>query len=130
MKGRVLSIAGNMVTLEPEGPAACFGCMQECARNRAPVLAKTTQPQDLRPGQQVEAAFSRASFVSQGVTALLPPAAGFIAGFAGIGWIFPHGGEGMQACGGLILMFLASLGIYCFRRRFPINTTLHIKGEV
>jgi hypothetical protein len=140
MKGRVLAVAGDAVTVEPERPVGCFGCTQECKKGLAPVQAITTYSDEiggglgdsnhLVPGQMVETVIPWSSFFAQAAAALLPPAAGFITGFAAIGQILPLSGDGPRAAGGAALMFAAGLGMYLFRRFFPAKTILHIKGEM
>jgi sigma-E factor negative regulatory protein RseC len=130
MRGRVLAITGDTVTIEPERPISCFGCMQECKKGLAPVQAKAIGALELKPGQLVETAIPRNSLFTQAVTALLPPVAGFIAGFTAIGLIPPLTGDGPRAAGGVVLMFTASLCMYLFRRRFPAKTILYIKDKI
>jgi sigma-E factor negative regulatory protein RseC len=134
MKGRILAVAGDTVTIEPERPAACFGCLEsECKRGFAPVQARMpgelgNSDRSLEPGQRVEAVLPRKGVLLQALTALLTPLAGFISGYALTGLALPQAGEGPQAAGGAAAMFLFSLGLYLFRRRFPAKDLLQIKS--
>jgi sigma-E factor negative regulatory protein RseC len=126
MRGRILEVTGNLVTIEPDRPAACFGCMQSgCRRGTAPIRAKNTLNQDLLPGHLVEAALPPHLLLTQAAAALLPPLAGFIAGYTLAARALPPA-DAPRAAAGALLMLLAALGFYLFRRRFPPKTLLQI----
>ncbi|GHV60210.1 hypothetical protein AGMMS49587_00850 [Spirochaetia bacterium] len=120
MTGRVRSVSGKMVIIEPDKPAGCFGCMhQECAQGFAPITAENSNNLDLVPGRLVETGAGPRTLLSQGAAALIPPLLGFIAGFFFAGALFPQSAEGLRAACGVLLLFAAALGFYSFRRRFP-----------
>jgi hypothetical protein len=150
MKGRVLELRGNTVRIEPlpeaqngDPPAACYGCAlasgggESCAAAescppagypREPVLVQKPRGAELMPGQVVE--LRRKGLVSQAAAALLPPAAGFVIGYTLAARIIPPGGlpagEGVRAAAGVCFMFLAALGFYRFRRRYPAGSSFTI----
>jgi hypothetical protein len=152
MKGRVLELRGDTVLVEPlpelensAPPAACHGCAfvsgsgEGCAAVKSPagcpqgpVLVKKPGGPELVPGQTVE--LRRRGLASQAAAALLPPAAGFAAGYTLAARIIPSGeflagllaGEGARAAVGVGCMFLAALGFYRFRRRYPAGSSFTI----
>jgi sigma-E factor negative regulatory protein RseC len=127
MTGRVRAISGSLITVEPERPAGCFGCLnQECAGGFTPVTAVNADNLALVPGQLVETGAGKRSLLAQGAAALAPPLVGFIAGFFLSGAIFPRAAEGLRAACGTALLFAAAAGFYYFRRRFPPKNTLRI----
>jgi positive regulator of sigma E activity len=122
MRGRVLEVSGKLVTIEPERPFQCFGCMQgECGKI-APVKAEKTRNRELSPGQFVETGVSGKTLLTQTLGALLPPATGFTGGYLATTLIFPSLGEASRAAIGLILLFAGAAGFYVFRRHFPPKT--------
>jgi sigma-E factor negative regulatory protein RseC len=113
-----------MAVIEPERPAGCFGCMnQECAEGFAPITAENSNGLDLAPGRLVETGSGPRVLLRQGAAALFPPLLGFIAGFFLAGVLFPQSGEALRAACGALLLFVAGLGFYFFRRRFPSRHT-------
>jgi hypothetical protein len=146
MRGRVLELRGDTVLIEPlpelenkTPPAACHGCAaasgpgEGCAAvespagcPQGPVLVKKPGGPELSPGQTVE--LRRRGLASQAAAALLPPAAGFVAGYTlAARIIFPMAGEGARAAVGVCCMFLAALGFYLFRRRYPAGSSFAIR---
>jgi sigma-E factor negative regulatory protein RseC len=120
MTGKVRSVSGKMVVIDPERPAGCFGCLsQECAEGFAPVTVENSAGLDLVPGQLVETGSGPRVLLRQGAAALIPPLLGFIAGFFLAGIIFPQSADALRAACGVLLLFAAALGFYFFRRRFP-----------
>jgi hypothetical protein len=76
------------------------------------------------------AAPGRGALVSQTLSALLPPIAGFILGYvlaARFLPLIPHGesaGEGFRALAGLAGMLLLALPVYFFRRQRRLRGTV------
>jgi positive regulator of sigma E activity len=127
MRGRVLELTGNLVTIEPERPFQCFGCMEGECKKIAPVKAEKTRDRELLPGQFVETAVSGKSLFTQALGAFLPPAMGFTGGYLATALLFPSLGEASRAMIGLILLFAGGAGFYAFRRRFPSKILPRIK---
>ncbi|GHT53361.1 hypothetical protein FACS1894106_4120 [Spirochaetia bacterium] len=124
MIGKVRSVSGKMVIIEPERPAGCFGCMhQECAEGFAPVTAENRDNLDLAPGRLVETGSPPHVLLRQGAAALCPPLLGFTAGFFLAGLIFPQSADALRAACGALLLFAAAAGFYFFRKRFPSRHT-------
>jgi sigma-E factor negative regulatory protein RseC len=123
MTGKVRSVSGKMVVIDPERPAGCFGCMYQECKSLAPVTAENRDGLDLFPGLLVETFSSPQALFRQGAAALIPPLLGFIAGFFLAGIIFPQSADGLRAACGVFLLFAAALGFYFFQRRFPARHT-------
>jgi hypothetical protein len=156
MKGRVLELRGDRVLIQilPEAgnraaPAACRGCADAAGRGAPCAAAESCPPAEVpggpvlvarppgpapRPGQTVE--LRRRGLVSQAAAALLPPGAGFAAGYTLAARLLPPGGpelivglpagEGARAAAGLCGMLLAALAFYGFRCRRPAGPGLTI----
>jgi positive regulator of sigma E activity len=122
MRGRVLEVTGNLVTIEPERPFQCFGCMQGECRKIAPVKAEKTRDREISAGQFVETGASGKSLFTQALGAFLPPAMGFTGGYLATALLFPSLSEASRAAAGLVLLFAGGAGFYAFRRRFPPKT--------
>jgi positive regulator of sigma E activity len=118
----VLEVAGNLVTIEPERPFQCFGCMQGECRRIAPVKAEKTQNAELAPGQFVETGVGRKALFIQAFGALLPPVLGFAGGYLATALLLPSLGEASRAAVGAFLLFAGAAGFYLFRRHFPPKT--------
>ncbi|MDR1420949.1 MAG: SoxR reducing system RseC family protein [Treponema sp.] len=117
MRGRVHSIKGKTVFIIPEN-AACFGCMNgRCGKRLVLIGAENRENLSLAPGRIVETDTHPGAVLAQGVFALLPPAAGFAAGFFIMG-LLTAAGIAKAACG---VLFMLACGFACFlfRRRFP-----------
>ena len=113
---KVREIKGNTV-ISPDKSAACFGCMNsECMntgrKSGRLITAENPGSLPLEAGQKVEAAASGASLIGQTLTAFLPPALGFIAGFFLTRLLLPEVGEGAAAFAGVILLFAAAFVVY------------------
>jgi sigma-E factor negative regulatory protein RseC len=120
MIGKIRSVSGKMVVIEPDRPAGCFGCMrQDCAKGLAPITAENRDNLDLAPGLLVETGSSSRTLLQQCAAALSPPLLGFAAGFLLSGIIFPQSGDALRAACGALLLFAAALGFYFFRRQYP-----------
>ncbi|MDR2071595.1 MAG: hypothetical protein LBP81_09305, partial [Treponema sp.] len=66
--GRVLSVAGDLVTVLQDASAACFGCMnQECRREQGIITAENRMGLPLRAGQVVETEFPLKTALGQGI---------------------------------------------------------------
>jgi positive regulator of sigma E activity len=119
MRGRVLELNGNLVTIEPERPFQCFGCMQGECKKIAPVKAEKTRDVELAPGQLVETGVSGKALFTQALGAFLPPLAGFTGGYLVTAWRFPSLGEAPRAAAGTFLLFAGAAIFHAFRKRFP-----------
>jgi positive regulator of sigma E activity len=126
MTGIVRSISGNTVTIESSMEGACFGCMNvECKKNGANITAENSLKLDLHPGQLVETGQNSGALFVQGVLALLPPAAGFIAGHVLVsvfGAAVP-----LRILGGFIFLIAAAFIVYFLRRRFPVRSGCSVR---
>jgi hypothetical protein len=122
MRGRVLKVAGNLVTLEPERPFQCFGCMQGECRQIAPVKAEKTRNTELTPGQLVETGVGRKALFIQTLGALLPPVLGFAGAYRATTLFLPSLGEASRAAVGVLFLFAGAAGFHLFRKRFPPRT--------
>jgi sigma-E factor negative regulatory protein RseC len=121
-QGRIREITGNTLTLARESTISCFGCMdQKCKEKQQLYQVKKPAALDLKPGQLVETELN-ASPVKQGVTVLLPPILGFIAGFFLTGVLFPATGDPPRAAAGVLFLFAAAFVCYFIRRHFPPKT--------
>jgi sigma-E factor negative regulatory protein RseC len=117
--GKIKEIRGTTLTIARENDAACFGCLdKECKARSFSYNAENTTGLPLRPGQLVETE-TAASPLKQGLTALLPPTLGFVAGYAMAGSAFPAAGEPARAAAGVLLLFAAAAALYLVRRRRP-----------
>jgi sigma-E factor negative regulatory protein RseC len=126
--GRISAIEGGVIIIQQDSfqavksGEACSGCLnQECKEKEGLISASNPLNLPLRVGQQVETEMSSKMIIGQGFLALLPPLAGFIAGFLLEGLMFPSFGEPGRAFGGLILMFAGAFGFYFYRRRHPVK---------
>lgn len=121
MRGRVEAVTGKTVTIGPETGGACFGCMnRECRTGDRFYRAENPGALTLLPGQIVETGIRRGALASQTLMVLFPPVLGFIAGF--LLSLALTGRENLGVLGGLPGFFLAALGVYLIRRRFPPRT--------
>ncbi|MDR3192744.1 MAG: SoxR reducing system RseC family protein [Treponema sp.] len=127
MRGRVLDLSGNLVTLEPERPPQCFGCVRGECKKMAPVKAENTLDRELALGRLVEIGVSGTALFIQALEAFLPPLAGFAGGYLLTAWRFPSLGEAPRAAAGVLLLFAAAAAFYAFRKRFPPKTILRIR---
>ncbi|MDR1637058.1 MAG: SoxR reducing system RseC family protein [Treponema sp.] len=119
-KALVREIKGRLVTLELGGGEACFGCMNRgCRKKPGLVRAENRCGLSLSPGQSVTAAFPLRGVLVQGLGAILPPLAGFPAGYAIAA--AAGAGDGLRIGGGFAGLLAAALfplirGIFRGRR--------------
>ncbi|MDR2370624.1 MAG: SoxR reducing system RseC family protein [Treponema sp.] len=125
MTGRVHSVDGNLVSIIPEN-IRCPGCAHSGCKKR-PVFFTVENRENLPlvPGQMVETASGPGRAVLQGFFALLPPAAGFAAGYVLSGFL--TAAEGAKAAGGVLLMAAGGLACCFIRRLFPPGERAVIK---
>ncbi|MDR2518445.1 MAG: SoxR reducing system RseC family protein [Spirochaetaceae bacterium] len=119
---RILAVSehNDTVTLGQEAGLGCFGCMgQGRARKKPSFTAANPRALHLAPGQIAEVETPRSSVIIQSLGALLPPAAGFLGGFAGARLAAPQGGDPLYAALGAAGLFAAAALTYWVRRRFP-----------
>jgi sigma-E factor negative regulatory protein RseC len=117
--GKIREIQGTAITIARENDIACFGCTdRECKARAFSYNAENPDGLPLRPGQVVETE-TVASPLKQGLAALLPPIAGFVAGYTAIGAAFPASGEPPRAAGGVLLLFAVAAALYLIRRLRP-----------
>jgi sigma-E factor negative regulatory protein RseC len=117
--GKIREVRGTTLTIDRENDAACFGCPdRDCKARAFSYNAENTAGLSLSPGQLVETE-TAASPLKQGLGALLPPALGFIAGYAAAGLAFPAAGEPLRAAAGVLLLFAVAAALYLIRRRNP-----------
>jgi hypothetical protein len=119
MIGRVHTVSGREVLIAPGENPACFGCMKMCRHGRVLVAAVNPGGLPLSPGQIVETEDSPPGLLRQGLGALLPLPAGFLAGFFLIRGFFPAAGEGTCAAGGVLGLFVGGALTFLIRRRHP-----------
>ncbi|MDR0623544.1 MAG: SoxR reducing system RseC family protein [Treponema sp.] len=119
MIGRVHAVTGGKVLIAPVENAACFGCMKDCHKRGVLAAAENRDTLSLKPGQMVETGYSPQDLLLQGLSTLLPPALGFIAGYVLVHALFPASGEGARAAGGAFLLFAAGAVTFLIRRRYP-----------
>jgi sigma-E factor negative regulatory protein RseC len=124
--GRISAIEGGVITVQQDSSLknteACSGCLnQECKDKQGFISASNPLNLPLETGQEVETEMSPKMILGQAFFALLPPLAGFIAGFFITGLFFPSFGDPGKAFGGIILMFAGAFGFYFYRRRHPVK---------
>ena len=119
-KGTVREIRENIVIVAPDMSAACFGCMnQECKTAGGIITAENPNDLPLVQGQTVEVRFPGVSLVGQTLTALLPPAIGFIVSFFLARLLFPNAGEAAHAAIGVVFLFAIAFLVYHLRKKYP-----------
>lgn len=129
MRGTVLAVSGDTVTLSPGKLTGCFGCMrQECKNRQHIVTAVNPLALPLAVGQTVEVHTPKPDAVRQTLTALVPLPAGFLAGFLLAGVFFPQSGEALRVGAGVGGLFAAGGGMYFLRKRFPAETLPQVTG--
>jgi positive regulator of sigma E activity len=117
MRGLVSSVEGRRVLIAFRQDS-CAGCPGTgCGRRSRLVAAENRENLPLKPGQLVETAQETGAALRQGILALIPPAAGFAAGFVLAGLVSPE--EGARAAGGVLLMAVGAAVCCLLRRRFP-----------
>jgi positive regulator of sigma E activity len=124
--GRVHAVSGREVLIAPAEQAACFGCLKSCQNGRVLVSAANPGRLPLRPGQVVETENSPPGLLSQSLAAILPLAAGFLAGFFLMAGLFPAAGEGPRAAAAALGLFLGGGLAFAVRRRHPPRETNRI----
>ena len=118
--GTVREIKENLVVIAPDRSAACFGCMNlECKSGGGFITAENPKALPLKTGQMVEVAAPGAGIFRQALTAFLPPALGFVAGYTLSRLLFPKAGEGLFAFIGAAFLFIAAFIVYWARKKFP-----------
>ena len=126
-KGSVVEIRENLVIVAPDKSAACFGCMNmECKSGGGLITAENPKALPLGGGQMVEVEIPDVSIIKQALTAFLPPALAFTAGFIFIRLLFPKTGEGAAAFMGVILLFAAAFVVYRIRKSKPAENACTI----
>jgi hypothetical protein len=125
MIARVVSVSERRVTLVPVKDA-CFGCMEgDCKKRPAPLVVECRGPVPA-PGRLVETGVSPGALAGETLCGVLPPAAGFAAGYFLARFLFPHAGEGARTALGALCLFSGGLLLYLIRRRFPPKTAPRI----
>jgi positive regulator of sigma E activity len=117
--GKINEIKENLIVIVPERSEACFGCMNLECKAGGFISAENPQRLPLKQGQLVEVKAPAAALLSQAAFAILPPASGFIAGFALIRFLFPGAGEGAAAGIGIIFLFAGALTVFWTRKKVP-----------
>ena len=118
--GRIREIKENIVIIEADKSAACFGCMNhECKSGGGFISAENPKALSLKPGQLVEVYAPGTSIAKQALAAFLPPVLGFILGYFIIRFLFPVAGEGAAAFTGAAFLFAAGFAVYRIRKKFP-----------
>jgi positive regulator of sigma E activity len=117
--GRVHAVSGRQVLIAPANNSACFGCLKKCGDGRVLTAALNPEKLPLSPGQLVEAESSPPGLLIQALAAILPPAAGFLAGFFLVRGLFPAAGEGARAAAGALGLFFGGALAFLIRRRRP-----------
>ena len=118
-KGKIREIKDNIVIVDPDRSATCFGCMNhECKSGLGFITAENPLALPLEAGQTVEMQAPPGIFlVKQGLNALMPPILGFLAGFIFVSVFFPNAGEAAAAGTGVIFLFAAAIIIYRTKRK-------------
>ena len=136
---RVVKTEGNLIIVQKaclndedfSGGEACFGCMKtECKNRGIEITAENPLGLSLEEGQSVVIETPAAPVLAQTAAALGIPVLGFIAGFLLTGFLLPDSGESAKAAAGVLLMFLAALIFYQFRRKFPVKKIPCITGYI
>ena len=118
--GKILELRGNLVIIEPNRSATCFGCMnEECKTGSGLITAENPTALPLKPGQMVEIKASGANILKQAMTAIVPPGFGFALGFTLTHLGFPQAGEATAAFIGVLFLFAAGFTVYLFRKKHP-----------
>ena len=121
-KGKVLELKGNHANVLPDKSAACFGCMNIECKAGGLITAYNSLALPLETGQTVELESPPgSSLFRQAVTAFLPPALGFVAGFALTRLLFPMAGEAAAASMGVVFLFVAAFVVYWIRKKYPVK---------
>jgi positive regulator of sigma E activity len=128
MTGRVYSIDGNLVSVIPENIRCSLCADSGCKKRSGLFTVENRKNLPLIPGQMVETAPSPGRTILQGFFALLPPAAGFAAGYVLSGFL--TAAEGAKAAGGILLMAAGGFACYAVRRLFPPRERPHIKRVI
>jgi sigma-E factor negative regulatory protein RseC len=129
-KVQVCKVFGAALTFIKEDAGVCFGCMNmQCKKERGFFTSENCLPLILHPEDSVEINLSRKTLAVQGLSALLPPVLGFIAGYVLAVYIFPAPGEAARAAFGAVLMIAAASAVYVYRRRFPAKIEMKTKAE-
>jgi sigma-E factor negative regulatory protein RseC len=118
--GIVREVKGKFVTIAPAKSVACFDCLStECKTSGVFLRAENPLGLPVEPGQPVEVETNAASLLPQALTALLPPIAGFAAGFILARLVFPGAGEAPAAFTGLALFFCAAFIVFRAGKKSP-----------
>jgi positive regulator of sigma E activity len=117
--GIIREINGKTVIIKPDAQDACFGCLKEECKACGSITAENPLSLSLASGQKVEVSAPVASIFRQALAALVPPAAGFTAGFFIIRVFFKEAGEGAAAGVGALFLFASSYVIFKLRAKIP-----------
>jgi len=124
--GKISEINGKTVSIKldtgrPNLGNICFGCIKvECGACGG-INAENPLSLSLKTGQTVEVSASGASIFRQAITALVPPALGFTAGFFLTRLFLPKASEGASAAAGVIFLFAVAFIVYMVRKRKPLD---------
>ena len=120
MIGIIATVTKDTVTFTLDNKDSCFGCMkQDCEKHNRYLTAKNSLSLPLNVGQKVEIENSKPDIIRQSLIALLPPFAGFIAGYVITGLIFPSSTDGARAMAGVLFFLAAGAVTYFIRKKFP-----------
>ncbi|MDR2483747.1 MAG: SoxR reducing system RseC family protein [Treponema sp.] len=127
----VREVSGPLVTVKPNPPAACFGCLQgECRDKAGLIVAENPAGFELAAGQVVETEFPGVHALRQALMAAVPPILGFAAAYFLAGLFLPASGEPLRAVCGVAGLFLAGFIRYRFRRSSPaLPRIVRVIGE-
>lgn len=129
----VRDASGPLITVKPNPPAACFGCLQgECHDKAGLILAENPAGFELAAGQVVETEFPGVHAALQALLAVVPPLLGFAGAYFLAGLCLPASGEPLRAACGVAGLFVAGFIRCRFRRRLPapaLPRIVRILGE-
>jgi hypothetical protein len=119
--GKVREINGRTVIVKPDLGDICFGCMKEECKVCGGITAENPFSLSIKTGQTVEVSALGVSIFRQAITALIPPALGFTAGFFFTRYFLPEASEAACAAAGVVLLFVAAFIVYTVRKRKPLD---------
>ena len=119
-KGIIREINGKLILVAPDLSAICFGCTKtECKSGKKFINAENNKALPLKTGQMVEVQAPGFPLLKQAMTVILPPAFGFVKGFALVRLLLPGASEGAAAAMGAVCLFLAAFVVYAVRKKNP-----------
>jgi sigma-E factor negative regulatory protein RseC len=128
--GRVLSVSGDLVTVQQDVSGACFGCMnQECRKNSGIITVENRTGLPLTVGQEVTTEFPFKSTLGQAAFLLLLPLLGFALAYAAGGLLFPALNEAARAACGVLALFAIAFTLYVYRRKRPAKALPQVIAE-